>query len=60
MTADSKGAVVPLDDLLGDPETESGSCDSLGGEEGLEDAAEGFGRDSGAGVRDGDGDARSS
>jgi len=40
--ADAEEATMAVDDFFADPETQAGAGDALGGEEGLEDAVEGF------------------
>ncbi len=55
--ADADEAVVALDDLVRDPEAETGAGDSFGRKEGLEDAPESFRGDAGAVIGDGDADA---
>jgi hypothetical protein len=52
--ADAEATAVALDDLLADPEAEAGAVESLGAEEGLEDARGGCGGHAGAVVCNGD------
>ena len=38
--SEAQGSMMPVDDLAADPKAEAGAVDSLGGVEGLEDAAQ--------------------